>query len=478
MATIGQGIITILPEGDLVTALSSLADIGGGVINLLAGTYYAESDIRVPSNVRVSGVGSGGTIIDFQNLPHQIKAIGDDPYADGTISINDGESAVSGSGTAWTEDMAGQSVFMSGQWYLIDMVDESLQHLTLDSPYAGPDLSDSRYAIATPNRSTSINSMTVRNSSVDLIRVQYAENFSGNDIASSNGLSGALFDHVSTLNYDIGSADSCGTGMIFGDVDGMTVQNSFLSNVISGGGYIFSRVTNSVVVDSSLDTCVGPGFRMTDCSDFGIDEFSVIGVTGNGIEIIGGGDGMGLISGLIEDVTGDGLSISAGASRVQTTAVQFSDNGGYGVSIAGSDSSDNSFVGNSFFDNGSGAMDDGGTGTFIRGNVGVPDNSGSSSISSSASQTPSVTTAAGQKLTVTVKGYVVIAGGGSPSTTVVSMKLNGATVDTVSASMNTNDGNSQLSPICLQYYCIAPAQANNITFDQTIGDIVTIFRVE
>ncbi len=117
------------------------------------------------------------------------------------------------------------------------------------------------------------------------------------------------------------------------------------------------------------------------------------------------------------------------------------------------------------------------TSKFLRGD-GTWATGSSATITISTSQTPSVATTAGQKLTITSKGYITIPSGASPSEVTVNMKIDGSTVDTVSASMNTNDGNAQKAPICLQYYAIPGAVTNNITFDQTIGNLVTIMRIE
>lgn len=373
MATIGQGIITLLPEGDLVLALSSLAENGGGVLNLLAGTYNATSNLMVGSNIRIVGVGSSGTIIDFGNQPYQLQIVGDNPYIDGTATVAKGDILVSGDTTAWTQDMVGQSIFLSGIWYIIDSVDSDLQQITIDIPYSGTNLSGSIYAIATPNTSASINGFTVQNSSIEAVKAQYCQNFGGSDILSFNALAGVLFDYMNTLNWTIGYVDTCGTGMILSNMGGSTVQNSFVTNATSGGGYIFSNCNNSVMINSSIDGCVGPGLQLNNISNFGVEELSIINIIGNGIEINGGGNAVVITSGLVDSATLDGLYISGSESRVQITANQFSNNGGYGVNIS-SGSSDNLFLGNSFFDNTSGAANDMGTNTLIRSNVGLADN--------------------------------------------------------------------------------------------------------
>ncbi len=214
----------------------------------------------------------------------------------------------------------------------------------------------------------------VTNSSTNLIRVKYADNFGGYDIRSSSGLSGIKLDNVDTLNWSVGFVESCGTGMIMNNMTGMTIANTFLTNITSGGGYVATNCTNSVIFNSSLDTVVGGGYKMTGCTNFGVEQVSILNVTGIGFLIDGGGTSFSLTQGLIQNCSSDGLQLKSNASQVQVCgAMQFSSNGGYGINITAG-CTNNQIAANSFYSNSSGAAHDLGTTTLIRSNVGLADN--------------------------------------------------------------------------------------------------------
>ncbi len=71
-----QSIFAVNPGDDLQTAVNKLASNGGGVLFLNPGTYYLTNNLVIPSNIRIQGVGSEGSIIDFGNGAFQIQMIG------------------------------------------------------------------------------------------------------------------------------------------------------------------------------------------------------------------------------------------------------------------------------------------------------------------------------------------------------------------------------------------------------------------
>lgn len=298
-----QSIFAVSPGADIQSAIDELQANGGGTLSLNPGTYNLTDNIVVPSNVRIEGVGSGGSIIDFGGGAFQLQVIG-------------------------TLVTTVDSVFLQG--------------------------------------------FTIQNSSTDLIRVQYAFNFGGYDVLSKNGLSGISLDTVDTFNWSVGFVDTCGTGMIMSNMTGMTVQNTFLTNITSGGGYIVDTCTNSIIFNSSLDGVVGNGYDCANSTNFGVEQVSILNVTGIGFKLDTCSESFSVSQGLIQICSGDGMFLT-NSSQMQITTMQFSNNGGYGVNVSDVGCVDNLFLGNSFFTNTTANFHDLGSGTLIRSNIGVAD---------------------------------------------------------------------------------------------------------
>lgn len=301
---VGQSTFSISPGDDIQGSLDKLSANGGGILYLGPGTYFTSSNLLLTSDIRIQGVGSGGSVIDFGGGAFQIQVIGT------AMSLID-------------------SVFLEG--------------------------------------------FTVTNSSVELIKVSYTNNFGGNDILCSNGLSGISIDNSTIFNWDINTVDSCASGIVMDTVDGFTIQNAFVNNITTSGAYLCDTVTNGVLINSSLDTVVGVGFSFTNSGNVGVDQVSVANVTGIGFVLDSINDSFSIANTLIASSSGDGLKLLNSSSDVQVISTQFSANGGYGVNIADSGCTDNLFVANTFLTNGSGAINNLGTGTLIRSNIGATD---------------------------------------------------------------------------------------------------------
>ena len=215
--------------------------------------------------------------------------------------------------------------------------------------------------------------LTLQNSSTDLINGTYINNLGMNDLTCRSGLTGMNLSHIETANITSSLQDSCGTGMAVANSELFTIISTNSTNCTSGGGVALDTVSNSVSIACSVDACVGGGYLFTNCSNFGFENFAVTNITGVGIDFNGGGAGFALSLGFIDSCSSDGVSIHDSATGITLTAANtFTNNGGYGINIA-SGSADNLIVGNRFASNTSGAVNNGGTGTLIRSNIGVSD---------------------------------------------------------------------------------------------------------
>lgn len=224
-----------------------------------------------------------------------------------------------------------------------------------------------------PNNSAFLQGFTVQNSSTDLIHVSYSNNFGGQDIACNAGNAGLRIDNSTIFNWNIHYVDSCTSGIIMDVVDGFTIQNAFMSNLM-GTAYEFTAGNNGVLINSSLDTVGGDGVSIINSGNVGVDEFSIVNVVGVGFRLDSITGAFGATNGFISGCTSDAMRLQNTSMESIMSGVQFSSNTGFGVNITDSASADNLFIGNSFFNNTAGAFQDNGTNTLIRSNIGVADN--------------------------------------------------------------------------------------------------------
>ncbi len=290
---------------NLQDVINEMSSLGGDILFLDATTYHLTSNLVIPSNVGLQGVGSGGTIIDFGGGPYQIQIIG----------------------TLGNE---------------------------IQSPFLG--------------------GMTVQNSSTDLVRVDYAINFGTNDLTCDTGASGVNITNTTTVNMYSSLQNNCAVGIIGKDSTFFTLFSSNVTNSLASGGVAFTNVSNSASIGCSVDTCVGGGYIFTNCSNIGFENFSVTNITGDGIKLDGGGNGVSISLGFIDSSTGNGINLINSASGTQITSSNtISNNGAYGITVA-TGSSNILIAANTFSSNTSGAVRDLGTGTLIRSNIGQADN--------------------------------------------------------------------------------------------------------
>ncbi len=364
--------LTIEPGDDIPAAIANLVADGGGILHLTVGTYDVATDIVIASNIHFGGVSSGGTIIDFGGGAYQVKVIGTDIYTTGTVTVNTGDITIIGSGTTWDVAMEGQSIFLQGTFYVIATVSDPTT-IVITTPYQGSNLSGASYGIATPNESVTISGLTVQNSSVDLINLQYAYNLAANDVTVVNSsATGILIDSCNFMNTNIIFVDLCDKGIVATNCAGFTFANTNVTDCDSGAIEL-TDFSNSVVIDSSVDTCGVFGFKLTNVNNVGIQQISNANIDGTGWDIHGGGFALAVTESDAFNCTGDGMKLSDSVQGFSTYGVTFQDNGGYGLNID-SGCTDNSVGLSLFAGNSSGPVSDSGTGTLIRSNIGVADN--------------------------------------------------------------------------------------------------------
>lgn len=369
VVTYGTESVVIAPDtatSDIQAAINTIAANGGGTVQLLSGTYTLNADLTLSSNVNLFGQGSVNTILDFNYGAFGILAKGSSAYTTGSVTISFGGTTVVGTGTTWTSGMVGQSILLEDFWYAITVFTDA-QHITIGSSYAGSNLTNFRYAIATTIDSTKIHGVTLQNSSASLLKMKYVNSIEYNDILAFNGNVGFDHSYVANVNSVVSIADTCGTGYILNDTVfatwfGFNALNS------TGVGTSANYFRNSAIDVFAVQANAGVGMSFTNVKNVGLDNFSLQANTGIQVEFVSGNQGVAFVDGIAINGTSDAFKLTASSSDIQIIGTQISGNGGYGVNVAASSCNRNVIVGNSFSSNISGHITNSGTDTVIDGN--------------------------------------------------------------------------------------------------------------
>lgn len=364
---------------EIRTALTELTAEGGGTIRIAAGTYVFTTSLALTDNIVLQGDDRSTTTLVFV-AGAQLQVIGGSAYSTGTVSVSQGGTTVTGSGTSWLTNVAvGDKIRLNGFWTKVTNVATDTS-LTIEIPFGGAALSGASYVVATTIDFVSVRDLTlVGSSSSDyLLEIEYATFFIGerlNIIQGSSGLKLNYAGHIAldtviTLGNTNNGFDITETSYLY-FVTGYSASNG-------GKGYYITNSNNAIV----LIACVaqgntGNGYDVQDSSDI---LWNALVSTDNGSNGFYTEDCTDLIIsvGKVSANAGDGIELNSNADRVLIFGSPIRSNGGYGVNIANSNCNDTVIVSNLFSGNASGAVNDSGTSTLIRGNVGVNDNSTSS----------------------------------------------------------------------------------------------------
>ena len=370
---VGSSQLTLSPGDDIQSAVDSMSSNGAGTLQLSPGTYNVSTDIVLPSSVVITGIGPG-VVIDFGSGAHQIQMKGSNAYATGTLSVTQGSTSVTGSGTTWTNGMVGQSILLEDFWYTVASVG-SATSITLDSSYRGTTLSGSTYVIADIISNSGISNVTLQNSSVALVSSQYGDSCFVSDVVMDSGLLGVESLDSSGFQVLNSFTTGCGSGVSINNSHFGTYTNSNNVGNSPNGGNSFVNSRNWTLSAFGSQGCTGNGLSLQGCSNVGIENFAIRQIDGIGIEFVSGNSDIGVLDGDIEYCTSDAIKITGSTDGIVIgTANTIRNNTGWGVNIANANCDTNIVIGNSFSNNTAGNVTDSGTGTLIRSNGGVADN--------------------------------------------------------------------------------------------------------
>lgn len=361
---------------DIQFAIEEVNRNGGGSVFLNPGTYKPTDHIYVYSGMNLEGSNPSNTIIDFGGGPYSIKVVGTDAYTTGTISVAEGATAVTGSGTVWTTDMIGQSICLEGLFYTIaDVI--STTSLTIESGFISTsgdgDLVGENYAIATTINTARISGITIQNSTAPAIELKYTDVFLCNEVFIFECQYGILAEFSSTITKSNGVTALCSYGYYLSNCDGFSILSDYSSDMTVGDGMRCTNSGDATIFNSSFSSCAGNGLTFDGGYNTGILSFACIGNAGKGIDMLANTNDMQIFGAVISNNGSDGVKLTATSDTNQITGMTIKNNGGYGINIAASTCDNNLVANNIFANNSTAAGTDSGTGTLIRSNVGLAD---------------------------------------------------------------------------------------------------------
>lgn len=359
---IGGTTITIGPTQDIQTYLDIIDAAGGGSLYLQNGTYTLTASIYVPSGCTLQGVSRDGVIIDCDSS-YAVRIEGEDVYVDGDVSINNGDSTVTGNGTTFTSAMVGRYIWLESLWYLI-LTRNSATEIVIEGPYEGSNLTNSAYVISLINIATSVKKFTITNATGSGLIDKYTRETSVDDLFIYDCGVGFEMQYAMYPKLLL-SSDYNDIGGEFTYVTGYLIDFSEFNYSASGNGLTLNHGYNSSIFNTSFDGNATDGLNMTDCSDTAIMSSSLMNNGGQGVELVSTCHDLQFVANSISFNTSDGVKLTATDDRISFSSVSIVGNGGYGINIAAATCDDTTIIAPAFNTNSSGNINDQGTNTFV-----------------------------------------------------------------------------------------------------------------
>ena len=360
---IGGTVITIDNTEDIQTNIDAINTAGGGILYLQAGTYNLTASVSVPTGVALRGVVRDDVILDFGGGAYSVQSVGSNAYTTGTVTINDTETTVVGSGTTFTSGMVGRTIFLNDSYYEITAFTDTT-HITISPAYSGTNLSGATYAIATPTTNVFVGSLTIQNSSSSGMKFQYNTNSFFDDSNVYDTAIGLDVDNSVGSFYTNLLLDSNTENLNFSYVYSWTIDGGFVNNA-TNNGITMSNGGNATFFNTGIDNCGADGMNLTNISNVSFISWTFSRNGGQGVEFVSGCNDNQLIGGASDGNTSDGIKFTATSDRNHVVAVTSKNNGGYGINIAAATCDDNVINSPSYSGNSSGTLSDSGTGTVV-----------------------------------------------------------------------------------------------------------------
>lgn len=368
-----QTVIAVAPSenggdpDDIQIAINAMEHLGGGVVSLRVGTYLPEDDIVIPNNVVLEGEVRDAVVIDFQGGAFQVKAQGANAYTTGTVSVNNNSDTVTGSGTAWTTAMIGQSIILSGVWFAITDV-ASTTSLTIEAPFDYPSIATQNYVIADTVSGTTVRNLIIQNSTAATggLLYQYVNSGYVRGVTVYDSTIGINFLSCSYVSATGWTVIGNGTGI---NVDncGVWTFNDFGAYASTGDNMTINRMVSASMSNATLSSAGANGATITNSSNWGFYDMTITTNTGKGVEI-STSSAMQLFSLATMNNGSDGIKLTSNADRIMMNNIYSASNTGYGFNIANANCDKNNITSCHTVSNTAGTINNSGTSTILANN--------------------------------------------------------------------------------------------------------------
>jgi len=365
---IGGGTVVVKVGQDIQSAVNRINELGGGTVFLENGTHKRTTDLVLYSYVKLQGQSADNCTLDFNATSAEIKIVGTNAYTTGTISTTNRDATVTGSGTTFTDAMAGRYMLLAGVWYQIASITDTT-HLELAIPYGAIAFSGEGTVIATKKDDVKIIDLKISNSTGTGIAVQYINEFFTKNVLIQLCGTGLTVDDSSNLQIDTIDFALNGEATVLTNCHLVGMKDTGSLTTTVGDGVEFNNCTGINISGLFIFNSAVDGIRFVGCSSIvGVGMF-VVTSGGDGIEFVSGNTDVVLEGSASNSNAGDGIQMTATTDYCKLIGCIARDNGAYGIDIQNANCDKNTITNCTTNGNSTGDINDTGTGTVAANNV-------------------------------------------------------------------------------------------------------------
>lgn len=312
-----DAIVDTAGSGDY-TSIKSAFDAGHQSVFVRAGTYVESGHIDLPQNVVLHGE-APGAVVCVLNGAYSVRLDGTArKITAGTISVNNGSTAVTGVGTTFTTLQTDDYIELDGVFHKIATVTDNL-NLVLDATYRGRSLSSASFVGQSMFIGANITNMIFANSTIEGLLIKQSFHVTIRDSLVSN----------------------CGTAATS---SGIKIQDSaeclFLGLLTENAKYNGIHILDSRTL--LMNTCAfknsnGAGVLVDNCNGLIFDGCYSLQNNAEGINITNSSTRINITDGVIARNQGKGINTDTGVGTCILDSVTIRDSGSWGIDFDGTD---------------------------------------------------------------------------------------------------------------------------------------------